>query len=389
MTLPLTTPNWFDSSETGAPVINNAAGSLLAAVVAVAVDGFNVCPVLQVSVTSEVATAMCLGHGYSAAYGKLVKLSGVSVPALNGNKQLTGVSTDAFTYAAPGVADGVYDTGSMEARRAPLGWEVAYTGTNIKILRRTAPESTAMLLRIADTGATNARVLMVESATAVSTYSSPSPTNAQVSGGLYWCKGANDTTAKQWAMVGNDRFLWFFAPVPYGADPYMVTPQHFGDLFPYATPDPYACILCGATLADAWSYKGVHLNNYLAVAESYEEVIARGKDLTTKSVQGGKHGPGAIQPGVFNQLPTNTDVVPVYRPIHYSQNDMESPTGGIRGEVPGLAAPMARTPFLVLGQFATVTPAVGEGRTYLSVLYDAGSGYTGNALIDLTGPWYG
>lgn len=392
MTLPISTPNWADSSETGAPVVNNVAGSQLAAIIAVACTGFNVRSVLQVAVVDEVATAMCLGHGYSAAYGKLVKVSGVSVPALNGNKRLTGVSTDAFTYPAPGVADGVYDTGTMEARRAPLGWGVKHIngGGTVVVLRRADAESTEMELRIVDTAAspasaTSARWFGVESSTDEDTYAGQFPTQAQLANGQYAWKGSNSATAKRWALIGDSRFLYLFvASASAPAD--TVNMSYFGDLVSHKSVDPYCCIV-GGNVADGGAAANALAQGAINTAPSnYGRAIARSSSLTGGSVRfdqiflqwSGALGVG----GPTYPSPVNGSFQFV-RPVFVTE---ENATYGhpVRGEMPGLAYPLVKEPALC---FDLVTPATGDGRTYF---YARAGNSTGNSLhimIDLTGPW--
>lgn len=206
---------WFDSTETGAPVINNANGAVVAALRAILVNGFNVKAITSIVVASGVATVTCPGHGFSSAYGKWTKISGASAPALDGVKQQTIVDANTFTYPAPGVADGSY--AATDARRAPLGWVETYAngGGTKAIFARSVPEANDIDLRADDTGTapattTAARFIMVKGATDVDTYTSQAPTEAQVAGGFVCTKVANNATAKQWLAIGTDRDIFLF-----------------------------------------------------------------------------------------------------------------------------------------------------------------------------------
>ena len=137
MTLLASQPNYFDSSEAGAPSLNNVAGSLLEIIRACGINGFNPKVVTSIVVASGVATATAASHNYTATYGKLLLIEGAPEALLNGRKQPLSVTTNTFTYAAPGVADGTY-TGTMSAKRAPLGWTEPFTGTNKAIFARSA-----------------------------------------------------------------------------------------------------------------------------------------------------------------------------------------------------------------------------------------------------------
>ena len=212
----MTSPaSWFDNTETGAPVINNVNGSVVAALRAILVNGFNVKAITGIVVASGVATVTCPGHGYSSAYGKWLKISGASAPALDGVKQQTIVDANTFTYPAPGVADGSYT--ATDARRAPLGWVETYAngGGTKAIFARSAPEANDIDLRVDDTGTapattSGARLIMVKGATGVDTYTAQAPTEAQVAGGLVCTKVANTSGAKKWLLIGTDRDLFLF-----------------------------------------------------------------------------------------------------------------------------------------------------------------------------------
>src|SRR5262245_46103659 len=119
---------WYDSAEAGAPVLNNAAGSLLAVLEACLVNGFNL-KTVTINVAGGVATASCNAHGFTTAAGKLILIAGATPAALNGLKQPSVIDANTFTFAAPGVPDGAA-TGAITAKRAPLGWTKVYAGAN-------------------------------------------------------------------------------------------------------------------------------------------------------------------------------------------------------------------------------------------------------------------
>lgn len=391
MSLPLSTPNWVDSTETGAPSINNVPGSGLSALIAFCVTGFNVRPVTQIDVVAGVATVLCPSHGFSALYGKLVKINGVPVAALNGAHRIGSVLPNTFTVPATGVADGTY-TGTIEARRAPLGWEVAYINgaSTVAILRRTAPESHAQMLRIDDTGTLDMRVLMVETATDVDTYTNYSPSTALLAGGQYWHKGGDTTTAKRFALVGNDRALFAMLPGSTAASPvdYDNTPMFFGDGVGYYPGDVHFTLLNGSRTALGTPTSTVGNwgapNSNISVTGS--AVVARSRDGTILSAGFGGFGPASTaQIGGVNVGQTTNNTVVVHRPVWIID---DFTTRELRGGYPGLAAPMAVNPFTAGGAFSVQPDAAGDGRTYLSALVKASSTTQSNILIDLTGPWY-
>lgn len=392
MTFPASTPNWFDWTEAGAPTLNNAAGSMLEVLRACLVNGFGAVSVTSIVVASGVATATAATHGLSAVSGKLVLIEGAPEAALNGRKRIGNVLTNTFTFPAPGVADGTY-TSTISARRAPLGWTEAHTGTNKAIFARTAPEATAMLLRIDDTHvspstATDARVLMVESATDVDTYVNPSPTPAQVSGGSYWFKGANTAAAKPWAIFGDDRFFYIVMPGNNGTiGTFSYVLGAFGDPVPTKTPDPYACMLAGAqssVTSGVTAYRLPITNAAGAGVSSTHTLLARAADQVTMSRRCETVGIGGSGVPMGVATAGQSDV-----------QDFQVATGALLGEestsflrarLPGLYWPLARAPFQGQAQFSPVNSVQGLSRTLISVLFVAQS-TNGNLMVDVEGPW--
>ncbi len=244
MTLPVSTPCWFDSSEAGAPTLNNAAGSLLEVLRSCLINGFGAVSVTSIVVASGVATVTAATHGFSAAYGKLVLIEGAPVSELNGRKRISNVLTNTFTFPAPGVADGTY-TGTISAKRAPLGWSETHTGTNIAIVGSTAPEAKPNSLRVDDSGsASMSRWLCIPTAsiTDINTYSGQAPSNAQVAGGAYVQKGhVNNATAKAWAVVGDDRGFYLITEM--NTSPLQFGINWFGDIESFYEADAGSTLL--------------------------------------------------------------------------------------------------------------------------------------------------
>lgn len=237
-------PIWYDSTETGAPTLNNAAGSLLEVLRACLVNGFNLCSVTSIAVASGVATATAATHGYSAAYGKLLRIEGAPVAGLNGDVQPLTVDTNTFTYAATGVPDGTY-TGTITARRAPLDWIEAHTGTNMAIFKRSAPEATVSMLRVIDTKTSPASTIyamatMVESATGVDAVTGEVPT---VAAEQTWMRGADNATPKKWLVCGSGRRVWVMLQGS-GSQGFVV-PYLFGDPKPMYPGDSGGCVITG------------------------------------------------------------------------------------------------------------------------------------------------
>lgn len=381
-------PIWYDSTEAGAPALTATPGSLIEVLRACLVNGFNAKGVTSISVAAGVATVTAAAHGFTTTAGKLVQIAGAAEAGLNGNKQPLTASTNTFTFDASGVPDGTY-SGTISARRAPLGWAEAFTDGTRSLFSRLAPESTAMMLRVdnsdvAPAASGNARVVMVEAATGLDAYTDASPTAAQASGGLRW-EYRNTAGTKNWALWGDDRF--FYVALPWnGTTGYYL--HYFGDLEPTFQPDAYCCVLAGAqslTTANAYdstSTAGVAVGS---APTSVSTVVARAENQLTKAQAAGVMA--LSQPnrpiGDSASGQTRTDFVQVVDSV------MLLDATSVRGVLPGMAAPLGRRPFSAAAHFS-VHAIDGSDRRYSSVLNYTGTGatsYAGNVLIDVSGPW--
>lgn len=234
---------WYDSSETGMPIMNNVAGSFIAVLDACLIDGFNTKTISSIVVASGVATVNCTAHGYTATVQKPVEISGSSESALNGKKQVLTVAADTFTYAAPGVPDGTY-TGTLSAKRPGLGWIKAFSGTNKAIYQRTDVAATTNMLRVDNNFVSPADtisnyVFMVESATDIDSYTSKAPSSDSY---CLWSNGPNTSTAKTWAIIGDGKRI--FVMVPNGSTTYSGHHLYFfGDPDLFKPSDSYGCLI--------------------------------------------------------------------------------------------------------------------------------------------------
>lgn len=245
---------YYSSDETGAPTLNNVNGSMINVLDACLVDGFNAKSVTSLVVSGGVATATISTHGYLS--DRIVAFAGSSVTGgtpglLNGNKKITVVDGNTVTFDATGVADQTA-SGTITCKRPSLGFTKEHTGTNKAIYKRSDVQATAMMLRVDDTGSgvattTYARAIMVESASGIDSYTNATPTATQLSGGQYWTKGPDNSTAKPWLLVGDGRTFYFWtdhASYPFTS----YTALHFrmfGDITPFRAGDAYHCMIGG------------------------------------------------------------------------------------------------------------------------------------------------
>lgn len=386
---------WFHSDETGAPTLNNSVaglGALNDVLYACLVTGFRTQTLTSVSVAAGVATATLAGHGY--ADQMMVDISGATPAGLNGRKLTTFTGSGTFTFDATGVADGAA-TGTIVAKRSPLGWTRPANTGNVSIYARSDVTATALKLRVDDSAATAARWRMIESFTDINTFTGPAPTDAQISGGLYLPKGADTTTAKKWLLVGDSKTFYLFTEASgYPAASYSGVPQGvfgFGDIEPYRAGDPYAGFIAGASSAAGTSSSALGvISGTSAAPTSYECVLPRpfnGIGSPVRAVMSGTAGSGgARRPGGSGPAypsPVDNGVL-----IHYpTLLAEENITFGhpYRGHLRGLGDPLATIAGGALNKqvFATV---VGSDRRWLLAGFNQQGSY-GHAAFDLTGPW--
>ena len=366
-------PIWYDSTETGAPTLNNAAGSAIEVLRACLVNGFNLRSVTSIVVASGVATATAATHGYSAAYGKLLRVEGAPVAGLNGDVQPLTVDTNTFTYACPGVADGTY-TGTITARRAPLDWVEAHTGTNKAIFARSSPEATASMLWVDDTRSVTtlaAVVSMVESATSVDSLTEQFPT----SGYPYWRTGAATATAKNWVVVGDEKRIYFMCQKPTGDFPMV---GFFGDpefLYPG---DPGGCLLVShgsSSTNGPGGLTGAQPTTYVPGSTASTAMLFH-RALPDSALGVAATLCGGAMFGDSGMTDFNA-VVPLIGDIH-----IKTPTE-VRAKMPGLWLPQAVRPFTD----RAILDAPGSGKKLLVINVMTGTSSTGQMMLDLSDPW--
>lgn len=382
---------WFDSSETGAPVLNNAAGSLIGVLDACLITGFNT-KTVTIAVLAGVATATANGHGFSGVYGKDVLIAGATPALLNGRKELTFVDTNTFRFAAPGVADGAA-TGTITAKRDPLGWVKQFSGTNKAIYKRSDVTATSMMLRVDDTNAgvataTDARARMIESATDIDTLTGLAPTDTQQSGGQYWNKGPNTATAKPWRIVGNGKNFYLFTATSSATGHAAAS---FGDFVSFKSGDAYNCLITSG--GGAWNGGSAQTSllgysNGFAAPASPNAYLSRAFNQSGASVQACLAGFTLSRSGDASaslpNYPSPMDSGLLINPQMLLVENDAIYSYPARGTQPGLCQILAKAPFADL---QIVEPVVSLPGRKLLVLILVGGNSAYQIAVDITGPW--
>ena len=250
----------------GAPVLTRAAGSLIALLDALLVNGWGQQTATSVVVAGGVATAT-FPTDHAAALHSVVLVDGATPNGLNGEQKVTAVAPNVIKWATA-EADGTA-TGVITVKMAPAGFAKPFTGTNLAVYKSTSPDAHGQFLRIADTTAEYARAVGYENMTGISTGTGPFPTNAQISGGYYWGKSADTsgTAATPYLFVSDGRMFYLLpqsAVNAYGPTALGHQALVFGDMVPRnPAGDPFATLLAGGT--SAWiSEGGRYVWNYFS-----------------------------------------------------------------------------------------------------------------------------
>ena len=382
---------WYHSDEVGAPTLNNAAGSLNDVLYACLVTGFRSQTLTSINVASNVATATLAGHAYTN--DMMVDIAGASPGGLNGRKRITVTGSGTFTFPTTGVADGAA-TGTITAKRSPLGWSRVANSANKAIYARTDVAATAQVLCLDDTaagnaGTTYARIVMAEAWTAADTFTGLAPTAAQLSGGNYISKGANSAAAKKWVIVGDSRFIYIFtetAGYAFSSSAMGLSMAAFGDLVSDRAGDAYGSIISAPTSSPGDTASGVMRGDPLGTAPTtYILCISRAVNQLGIAVRGLVVSPATGVVGAVGPLypsPVNNGAA-IHGPVQLAEENSAF-VHPVRGVIPGLYHPMCRGMNVLHNTI--LTNVTGTSKAMLVVGTNS-QGTLGAVALDTTGPW--
>lgn len=270
-----TTVKWARSSMPGAPALTRAAGSLIALLDALLVNGWGQQTATSVVVSGGVATAT-FPSDHAAARHAVVLVAGVtgSLAGLNGEQKVVAVEPNKIKWATT-AANGTA-TGSITIKMAGAGWTKPFSGTNLAAYKSASPAAHGQFLRVNDTTANYARAVGYELMTAISAGSGLFPTAAQVNGGYYWGKSdeASAATPVPYTFASDGRTFYLFpqaCATTSGTTVISFSPIMFGDLVPEGPAgDPFATAIAGSPDSLWGSWGPANVFNYAA----YDAAIA-------------------------------------------------------------------------------------------------------------------
>lgn len=392
-----TSVKFFTDDMAGASAISGTAGALITILDACLVNGFGSKTATSVTVAGGIATVTFSG-GASAAVAQSVILVAGATGAwtdLNGEQKTLSANTTTVTFATA-LADGTA-TGTITFKIAPLGWTKVYSGTNKAVYKPSDVAASSALLRVDDSGTTVARVRMYETMSDVDTGTNPSPTDAKVSGGLYWWKSdAASAATRRYTIFGDSRNLYLgMAPYATSALAPIHTVHAFGDLDSYKSGDAYPGYILGDTATPSTTILG----NVFTHDPENNETMQLMRSHTGIGVSLGasrKALVGAAGGTSGNDTRMGQFPVPANNGLFLSRmvaGQKAMSTYGPRGLLPGLLyVPQASTGGGVFPR-GTIVDGTGEyaGKKIYAVpqnatnLATATSDYA--AFFDVTGPW--
>lgn len=383
----------FLSTMANAPVVTGAAGTGIALLDAVLVNGFDSRTLVSLVVLGGLATATFTGGTHAAGIDAVVTIAGVtgSLTALNGEQKVVSTTSTTVVFATA-AANGTA-TGTITMKLAPLGWTKVYSGTNKAVYRSGDVASAGSYLRVDDTSTTTMRVVAYESMSDVDTGTAAFPTDPQVTGGMYWIKASvAGATAVPWFVFGNSLIFYPLINFRYtsAVGQLGVPIQGFGDLTSYKVADPYRCVMIGSTVVGGWSGAQGSLASFANSAGAY---IARSHTGLGSSQVTLANGSGTAMSGATSTLgpyPSPVDSGLILSPNYCGISPIS--TNGLRGQYPGFwLCPQA----IGTGAFSIGDKIDGTGDTAGRRLYAVytpstnSSTSVGNEMsfFDITGPW--
>lgn len=387
----------FKSSDQGAPSLYGQVGQMITFLDAVLQNGYgsvNVSSITRSGTTATVTTAT--PHGLST--GDSATIGGAAQADYNIDAVVTVLTATTFTYDVAN-SPTTPATGTITAKRSPVGYTKVFTGTNKAVYRCNDLSSNRHYLRILDDGggtggAQEARVFAYETMTDVDTGTNVFPTAAQSTYGYLWRKSSTtDTTPKTWIVISDGKF--FYLMVQHTNTTLSMTNSDanfgcsFGDVISYKPGDVWATMLTGntsqastssnanglmaaqtsITAASSFTSSLVLARNYTAVAGAqYVGLYGTGLSGTCLGTTAAISYPHAIDNGFY------------MAPVVITQG---SPAL-LRGRLPGAYECMHGR---ALNNLDIIENVQGMSGRKFMCLYGSNSSSFGNLMIDITGPW--
>jgi hypothetical protein len=424
-----TSVKYIHGGMPGAPSVANNWGDLTNMLDAVLVNGFNSRTPTDITLSGNTVTiTFGVAHGYQIY--QIIEVGGADQPEYNGQHRVTSITTNTVSFLIAGTPTSPA-TGTFTCKVAPLGFQIAFTGTNKRAYRSPNVQGNRPFLRVDDslpagyttTWAKFARVTIAENMTDVDTFVGPrapfdpgNPTANEIPSGtgttgIYgWYKwyyavdtlvssrsestGDGGAVSKNWSIVGDDRGFYLVISGHFVGGNRML--YAFGEFPSYKAGDAYNTLLfaieyygtAGTATQIAWSTRGGNL----ASNDTPGRVAMRGwqqiGNPTRLAIFSLNTTNGTVQSGSTAQapFPNNPDMGTIVHPVYIRE---ESPSN-LRGVLPGAYWALQSNAHLHRTILDNLVGLPNRALVYLSGIqnYNVSDGSGQNGIwFDITGPW--
>ena len=387
----------YRSTDLGAPVLSGQIGQFITFLDAILVNGYNSVSVTSLTRSGSTATAVCAApHGLST--GDVALVAGAGQTDYNVEAVVTVVNGTTFTYDVAGAPTSPA-TGTITAKRAPLVYTKAFTGSNKAAYRANNPTGLRHYLRVQDDGGSSGgnrecRLWGYETMTDIDTGTGVYPTAAQSSNGYYQIKSSStDSTQRPWCLIGDGKIFYLFMDYGGAAASGLSSSGTFygtvfGDILSYKVGDAYASVLAACTNANSTNSPQQGLGAQQTSINSPSSFLASmniARDFT--AVLGSRYV-GLMASGLGTSM-GNTAYIAYPHQIDngFYINPVQVTQGSpaiIRGRMPGLYEGMHGR---ALNNGDIVENVQGlMGRKFMMMYVNSGSA-GGHVMLDITGPW--
>lgn len=416
---------YIHSQMQGAPVVQGSGFAEITGLLdAVLVTGFNTKAIASITRSGSTATAnIPAGHLYEV--GQVVNISNAEQAEYNGDQKVLSVTATAFTFAVTGTpATPATTLTEISVKTAPLGFSIAFTGTNKRVYRTNSLLGSRPYIRVDGAQLSGygalwskfARVTIADAMTGVDTFTgvkapfdplattkNEARTGAAAPYQYGWFKwytahygnGNFEETeptiaVRNWMIIGDDRgFYLIINPSLNGNSLYSAN-----ELNSYKNGDAF----CGFLLAeDAFvtSQTSSYANNYWGIGAKmgaiYQGcVILRDYTQLGNPVRGSHRTLDISESSPWYSggnsgvpFPNGPDFSLLLHPVYNKQEN-----GHIRGVVPGMYA-ILNSQQGMYSHGAIVDNVAGyPGRKFLIVdVAESSTAQAGKVAFDITGPW--
>ncbi len=274
------------------------------------------------------------------------------------------------------------------------GWTIAYSGTNLAAYR--APTGNRRYLYVSDISTIEGRIIGFEEMTSIAAGTGAFPTTSQLSGGLFFAKGAAGAVARPWMLIATDTCFYLIADgtVAAGLDlaaniTFGQSFMFFGDFISNRPSDAYNTALIvnrvGTGTAAAGSAGTIIQTTYTGITGHY---MARPYTQIGTSTLFGKSHRGAICAGLTIGRDGGDFPDPMTGNMNLSYIDIWEQTGGSaaqvsrRGRLPGIWAPLHTLPAASGDVFAGSGDLAGKTFTMINLFNGGTSGRTAFEISD-------